>query len=70
MELAFAQRPGTLMVVAHRISSALRASKILTLDGNRSLIGTHHELLASSVLYRDLVGHWHPMSHHAADVQV
>jgi len=57
-EQAFAARGGTLIVVAHRISSALRADRILVLDGVTAHLGTHDELLASSALYRDLVGHW------------
>jgi ATP-binding cassette subfamily C protein len=57
-EQAFAARGGTLVVVAHRISSALRADRILVLDGTTAQIGTHRELMASSPLYRDLVGHW------------
>jgi ATP-binding cassette subfamily C protein len=61
VERAFAQRPGTLVVMAHRISSALHARRILVLDGNRALVGTHQELLDCSPLYRDLVGHWQPM---------
>jgi hypothetical protein len=28
------------------------------LDGVRAAIGTHQELLATSALYRDLIGHW------------
>ncbi|MGH4011924.1 MAG: ABC transporter ATP-binding protein [Pseudonocardiaceae bacterium] len=61
VERAFAQRPGTVVVVAHRISSALHAKRILVLDGGRSLLGTHQELLTCSALYRDLVGHWQPV---------
>lgn len=57
-EQAFAARGGTLVVVAHRISSALRADRILVLDGTTAQLGTHDELLVSSPLYRDLVGHW------------
>ncbi len=57
-EEAFARRPGTLIVVAHRISSALRADRVLVMDGTRVTLGTHDELLAGSALYRDLVGHW------------
>lgn len=57
-EQAFAARGGTLVVVAHRISSALRADRILVLDGTTAQLGTHDELLATSALYRDLVGHW------------
>ncbi|MGH3788400.1 MAG: ABC transporter ATP-binding protein [Pseudonocardiaceae bacterium] len=60
VERAFARRPGTLVVVAHRISSALHAKRILVLDGSRAMLGTHQELLTCSELYRDLVGHWQP----------
>jgi ATP-binding cassette subfamily C protein len=59
-ERAFAARSGTLVVIAHRISSALRARRILVLDGVSARLGTHEVLLESSALYRDLVGHWWP----------
>ncbi|MFC6982203.1 ATP-binding cassette domain-containing protein [Streptomyces cirratus] len=57
-ERALAARPGTLVVVAHRISSAARADRVLVLDGTRAVCGTHDELPARSALYRDLVGMW------------
>ena len=58
-ERAFAARPGgTLVVVAHRISSARRAGRVLVMDGPRTACGTHEELLRTSALYRDLVGGW------------
>ncbi|GGO23509.1 ABC transporter ATP-binding protein [Microbispora rosea subsp. aerata] len=57
-EAAFAARGGTLIVVAHRISSALRARRVLVMDGTRVLLGTHEEMVAASPLYADLVGHW------------
>ncbi|MFH8974322.1 ATP-binding cassette domain-containing protein [Streptomyces sp. NPDC017890] len=57
-EEALTRRPGTLVVVAHRMSSAVRADRILVLDGARAAHGTHRELLGRSPLYRDLVGHW------------
>ncbi|MEU5838883.1 ATP-binding cassette domain-containing protein [Streptomyces diacarni] len=59
-ESAFAQRGGTLVVIAHRISSALRADRVLVLDGSRTRCGTHRELLACSPLYRDLTAGWAP----------
>ncbi|MFE6844723.1 ATP-binding cassette domain-containing protein [Streptomyces sp. NPDC057686] len=59
-ERALAGRPGTLVVVAHRVSSAARADRVLVLDGTRAVCGTHAELPARSPLYRDLVGRWNP----------
>ena len=59
VERAFADRPGTtLVVVAHRLSSAQRARRVLLMDGPRVALGTHDELVERSDLYRDLVGHW------------
>jgi ATP-binding cassette, subfamily C, bacterial len=57
-EQAFAERPGTLIVIAHRISSALRADRVLVLDGSQAEAGQHAALLASSLMYRDLFGYW------------
>lgn len=57
-ERALAGRPGTLVVVAHRISSAARADRVLVLDGSRAVVGTHADLPARSALYRELVGVW------------
>lgn len=57
-ERALAERPGTLVVVAHRISSAARADRVLVLDGSRAVCGTHADLPARSALYRELVGVW------------
>jgi ATP-binding cassette, subfamily C, bacterial len=57
-EIAFASRHGTLIVVAHRITSALRAQRILVLDGNHAQAGDHASLLATSAMYQDLVGYW------------
>jgi ATP-binding cassette subfamily C protein len=59
VERAFASRPGTLVVIAHRISSALRARRILVLDGRDTHLGDHESLLLRSSLYRNLVGRWH-----------
>ncbi|MGW1669685.1 ATP-binding cassette domain-containing protein [Streptomyces sp. NPDC002324] len=61
-ERAFARRPGTtLVVVAHRVSSARRADRVLVMDGRSVAHGEHGELLARSPLYRDLVGAWSPV---------
>ncbi|MET9251824.1 ABC transporter ATP-binding protein [Nonomuraea sp. NPDC003709] len=57
-EEAFAGRDGTLVVIAHRISSAMRARRVLLMDGGTTTAGTHQELLTRSPLYADLVGHW------------
>ncbi|MFD9427215.1 MULTISPECIES: ATP-binding cassette domain-containing protein [unclassified Streptomyces] len=59
-ELAFAARPGALVVVAHRLSSARRAGRILVMDGARTQCGTPTDLLRDSALYRDLNGLWAP----------
>ena len=58
VERVLAARGGTLIVVAHRISSALRAQRIVLMDGAEMMAGTHGELLANAPLYRDLVGLW------------
>ncbi|NUP49191.1 MAG: ABC transporter ATP-binding protein, partial [Catenulispora sp.] len=57
-ERAFAERGGALIVIAHRLSSALRADRVLVLDGVRADVGTHDELAARSALYRELLAHW------------
>lgn len=66
VERAFAARAGTLLVIAHRISSALRAGRVLILDGGPPMLGTHQELVDLSPTYRSLVGHWgtddHPVT--------
>lgn len=62
-ERAFAARTGgTLVVIAHRISSARRADRILVMDGTHAVCGRHEELLESSSLYRELSGNWGPVS--------
>ncbi|MEU5345602.1 ABC transporter ATP-binding protein [Streptomyces sp. NPDC020766] len=60
VERAFVRRGGTLVVVAHRISSALRADRVLVMDGRRTAYGSHDELMERSPLYRELVGAWSP----------
>jgi ATP-binding cassette subfamily C protein len=59
VEEAFRRRPGTVVTVAHRLSVARRADRVLLLDGTRPAIGTHDALLARVPLYADLRGHWH-----------
>jgi ATP-binding cassette, subfamily C, bacterial len=59
VEAAFAaRRGGTLIVVAHRMSSAARASRILVLDGDRTAMGSHAHLLRTCSRYRELTGYW------------
>jgi ABC-type multidrug transport system fused ATPase/permease subunit len=62
-ERAFSARRGSLLVIAHRISSALRADRVLVLDAGQALVGGHDELLLCSPLYRDLVGRWGAAPH-------
>jgi ATP-binding cassette, subfamily C, bacterial len=61
-EEAFARRAGTLIVIAHRISSALRAQRVLVLDGTSAQAGEHAALLAGSAMYRELFGYWRGVS--------
>ena len=45
----------TSFVIAQRISTVLKADKILVLDDGQIVAqGTHHELLASSPIYREI----------------
>ncbi|MGQ0775555.1 MAG: ABC transporter ATP-binding protein [Pseudonocardiales bacterium] len=57
-EQAFATRHSTLIVIAHRISSAQRADHILIMNGTRTTVGTHRDLLTTNHLYATLVKHW------------
>ena len=57
-EAAFAERPGTLVVIAHRMSSARRAGLVLLLDGTRAHLGTDAELSATCPPYAALTGFW------------
>ena len=57
-EEAFAERGGTLVVIAHRMSSALRAARVLVLDGTSAAVGDHDTVRATSPLYRELLGFW------------
>jgi ATP-binding cassette subfamily C protein len=58
VERAFARRAGSLVVIAHRMTSALRADRVLVLDGTRATEGTHDALLRSVPAYAALAGHW------------
>jgi ATP-binding cassette subfamily C protein len=60
VEAAFAERGGTLIVVAHRLTSATRARRILLMDAGQAVAGTHDELVRISPTYADLAGHWQP----------
>lgn len=59
-ERALARRRGALLVVAHRLSSARRADRVLLLDdgadGTAAACGSHGELLRGSAGYRRLLG--------------
>lgn len=57
VEAAFAARGDTLVVIAHRMSSAARAQRVLVLDGSTARVGTPDELAQTSPLYADLLGH-------------
>jgi ATP-binding cassette subfamily C protein len=57
-ERMFAARPGALLIIAHRMSSALRARHVLVLDGDRADFGSHEKMLRRSALFRELAGYW------------
>ncbi|MFE3180482.1 ATP-binding cassette domain-containing protein [Streptomyces violascens] len=59
-EQAMRRRPGTLVVIAHRVSSAEAADRVLVLDGTNTEQDTHQNLLTRPGLYRDLAGLWQP----------
>ncbi|MDX8146449.1 ABC transporter ATP-binding protein [Lentzea sp. BCCO 10_0061] len=60
VERAFARREGILVVIAHRLSSALRANRVLVMDGGKPLLGSHEHLLKTSALYGQLMLAWDP----------
>jgi ABC-type multidrug transport system fused ATPase/permease subunit len=54
----------TVVVVAHRLSTAARADRIaVVFDGSHSELGTHAELVALDGHYASLYRSW--MAHHA-----
>jgi ATP-binding cassette subfamily C protein len=57
-ENAFAARGGVLVVVAHRLSSALRADRVLVMDGAETLLAPHGELLSHSPRYAAMMAAW------------
>ncbi|MFE1319393.1 ATP-binding cassette domain-containing protein [Kitasatospora phosalacinea] len=63
-EEAFAARPGTLVVIAHRLSSATRAGRILLLDAPGPLLATHADLQVLSPFYRACSGTLPPAEEH------
>ncbi len=59
-EAAFRDRPGAVVLVAHRLGSARRADRVLMLDAERTDLGTHAELAERCAQYAELVGHRRP----------
>ncbi|MET1075364.1 MAG: ABC transporter ATP-binding protein, partial [Umezawaea sp.] len=60
VERAFARRDGVLVVIAHRLSSALRAKRVLVMDGGPPLMGEHADLVRTSPAYAELMQAWLP----------
>ena len=58
VEEAFRRRDGTLIVIAHRMSSARRARRVLLMEGGRITSVSDDDELGSSVLYETMVRHW------------
>ena len=57
-ETAFASSGATLITVAHRLSSAERADRVIYLDREGAHVGTHAELLRSRPTYAAMFAHW------------
>jgi ATP-binding cassette subfamily C protein len=57
-ERAFAARGGVLIVIAHRLSSALRAHRVLVMDGRETSLGAHADLLTTSPRYAAMMTAW------------
>ncbi|WP_372671510.1 ABC transporter ATP-binding protein [Amycolatopsis kentuckyensis] len=57
-ERAFAARGGVLVVIAHRLSSALRADRVLVMDGRETALGGHADLMTRSARYAELMQAW------------
>ena len=45
------------------MSSALRAKRVLLMDGREVHLGTHEQLFETTALYRSLIGHWEGEHH-------
>ncbi|MFD8493860.1 ABC transporter ATP-binding protein [Amycolatopsis sp. NPDC059657] len=58
VERAFAARGGVLLVIAHRLSSALRARRVLVMDGRETALGRHEDLLRNSPRYAEMMQAW------------
>ncbi|WP_051124902.1 ATP-binding cassette domain-containing protein [Amycolatopsis benzoatilytica] len=58
-ERAFASRGGVLVVIAHRLSSAIRARRVLLMDGRETALGSHDQLLAVP-RYAEMMRAWLP----------
>ncbi|MFI7072582.1 ATP-binding cassette domain-containing protein [Micromonospora sediminicola] len=57
-ETAFRQRHGTLIVVAHHVSSALRADVVLLLQDGDSYLGTVREVARHSARFAEVLRYW------------
>ncbi|HEX6355297.1 ABC transporter ATP-binding protein [Actinophytocola sp.] len=55
VETIFAARGGTLVVIAHRMSSAARAQQVLVLDGQGAQVGAASDLVRRSPLFADMM---------------
>ena len=57
-ERAFMAGGSTLIVVAHRMSATLRATRVMVMDGAGIDVGDHRQLMERHPLYADFHGTW------------
>lgn len=58
IETVLSERLDTMLVVAHRLDSALRADRILFVEHGRATMATHVDLVQQSELYARIVQAW------------
>jgi ATP-binding cassette subfamily B protein len=59
----------TAVLIAHRLSTAMRADRIVVIDGGRAVeVGSHPELVARGGRYAEMYATWVRQAHHGDKV--